>query len=245
NGHGELGRCRLLAVLVDDCGVVVVTGFGRCLSGELAVGVRLHGRVAVGGHSLSGACIGLSGLPGQFHLDVRGSLSGDLSAFDDGLVPDLRSFGLLVAIGIRISFIVLAVSGGGGIRVLTVGVSVSVLGVGVSVGIGLIVLRISVSVGLGLIAIGSRGSICVLTVGISVSVLLCIVAAVIRLGQLEVHARLFKRVAEVGNPAHASVSGATGNNTDSGLTLVNGTAGVTLLREHPVIGFHLEAVDDP
>src|SRR5699024_8246591 len=166
NGHGELGRCRLLAVLVDDCGVVVVTGFGRCLSGELAVGVRLHGRVAVGGHSLSGACIGLSGLPGQFHLDVRGSLSGDLSAFDDGLVPDLRSFALLVAI--RVSFIVLAVSGGGGIRVLTVGVSVSVLGVGVSVGIGLIVLRISVSVGLGLIAIGCRGGFCVLTVGVCV-----------------------------------------------------------------------------
>src|SRR5699024_5023906 len=174
NGHGELGRCRLLAVLVDDCGVVVVTGFGRCLSGELAVGVRLHGRVAVGGHSLSGACIGLSGLPDQFHLDVRGSLSGDLSAFDDGLVPDLRSFGLLVAIGIRSSFIVRAVSGCGAIRVLTGAVSVSGMGVAVSVGIGLIVLRISVSVGLGLIAIGSRGSICVLTVDISVSVLLCI-----------------------------------------------------------------------
>src|SRR5699024_1922736 len=164
-GHGELSRCRLLAVLVDDCGVVVVTGFGRCLSGELAVGVRLHGRVAVVGHSLSGACIGLSALPGQFHLVVRGSLSGDLSAFDDGLVSDLRSLGLLVAIGIRISFIVLAVSGGGGVRVLTVSVSVSVLGIGVRVGIGLIVLRISVSIGLRLIAIGSRGCIGVLTVG--------------------------------------------------------------------------------
>src|SRR5699024_9862532 len=142
---GELGRCRLLAVLVDDCGVVVVTGFGRCLGGELAVGVRLHSRVAVAGHSLCGACIGLSWLPGQFHLDVRGGLSGDLSAFDDGLVSDLRSFGLLVAIGIRISFIVLAVSGG---------VSFRVLGVGVSVGIGLILLRIGVSVALRLITVG-------------------------------------------------------------------------------------------
>src|SRR5699024_1595157 len=82
---------------------------------------------------------------------------GDLSAFDDGLVSDLRSFGLLVAIGIRISFIVLAVSGGGGICVLTVcaGVSFRVLGVGVSVGIGLIVLRIGVSVGLRLITVST------------------------------------------------------------------------------------------
>src|SRR5699024_7038429 len=77
---------------------------------------------------------------------VRGGLSGDLSAFDDGLVSDLRSFGLLVAIGIRISFIVLAVSGG---------VSFRVLGVGVSVGIGLIVLRIGVSVGLRLITVST------------------------------------------------------------------------------------------
>src|SRR5699024_3254738 len=59
--------------------------------------------------------------------------------------------------GIRISFIVLAVSGGGGICVLTVSVGVSfrVLGVGVSVGIGLIVLRISVSVGLRLITVSA------------------------------------------------------------------------------------------
>src|SRR5699024_8377659 len=141
-------------------------------SGKLAVGVTVHGRVAVGGTSLSGDGIRLSRRRGRHHLEVRGGMAGDLSAVDVGLVPDLRRFGLLVAIGIRISFIVLGVSGGGGIRVLTVGVSVSVLGVGVSVGIGLIVLRISVSVGLGLIAIGSRGSICVLTVGISVSVLL-------------------------------------------------------------------------
>src|SRR5699024_11077099 len=183
----------------------------------------------------------------------------------DALPIYLRSFGLLVAIGIRISFIVLAVSGGGGIRVLTVGVGVSVLSIGVSVGIGLVaigcrggirilgvavcvgvsVLRISVGIGLRLIAIGCRGGICVLTVGVGVSVLLCIVAAVIRLGQLEVHARLFKRVVEVGNPAHASVGGSAGNNTDGSLTLVNGTAGVTLLREHTAIGSHLETVDDP
>src|SRR5699024_1704976 len=139
---------------------------------------------------------------------------------------------LRISVGIGVGFI--TVSGGGSIRVLTVSIRVSFSTLGVSV-----------SIGLRLIAISGRGGICVLTVGVRVSVLLSIVAAVVRLRQLEVHVRLFKRVLEVGNPAHASVSGATGNNTDGSLTLVNGTAGVTLLREHTAIGIHLETVDDP
>jgi hypothetical protein len=42
----------------------------------------------------------------------------------------------------------------------------------------------------------------------------------------------------------SSLGGSAGDNTDGSLTLVNGTAGVTLLREHTGIGIHLEAVDD-
>src|SRR5699024_2300194 len=60
NGHGELGRWRLLAVRMDDCGVVVVNGFGCVLICALVVVVRRHSRYAVAWHSLCVACIGLS-----------------------------------------------------------------------------------------------------------------------------------------------------------------------------------------